>query len=78
MTFNSQRVEAPTRGRFLVSVAPWQGGWDLFIDGEGLSSGGGVTQAASLDEADARVRDYLSAVFDRDFSDAVIDIALPS
>ena len=65
-------------GRFVVSVAKWSGGWDLYIDGDGLSSGGGVTQVTSLDEADAQVRNYLSSVFAADFTNAVIDIALPN
>jgi hypothetical protein len=65
-------------GRFVVSVAKWSGGWDLYIDGDGLNSGGGVTQVASLEDADAQVRNYLTALFQTDFSDAVIDIALPT
>ncbi len=64
-------------GRFVVSVAKWSGGWDLYIDGDGLNSGGGVTQVHSLDEADAQVRNYLSTLFQADFSNAVIEIALP-
>jgi len=66
-----------TTGRFVVSVARWSGGWDLHIDGDGLNSGGGVTQVTNLDDADAQVRSYLRSVFEADFSDAVIDIALP-
>jgi hypothetical protein len=71
------RHEQPAHGRFVVSVEKWSGGWDLHIDGDGLHSGGGVTQVTNLDEADAQVRSYLQAVLAADFSDAVIDIALP-
>lgn len=60
-----------------MSVERWSGGWDLHIDGAGLNSGGGVTQVTNLDDADAQVRSYLMSVFESDFSDAVIDIALP-
>ena len=60
-----------------MSVERWSGGWDLHIDGAGLNSGGGVTQVTSLDDADAQVRNYQRSVFAADFSDAVIDIALP-
>ena len=48
-----------TTGRFLVSVARWSGGWDLHIDGDGLNSGGGVTQVTNLDDADSQVRTCL-------------------
>jgi hypothetical protein len=39
--------------------------------------GGGVTQVAQLIDADRQVRDYLRAIYDDDFSDAVIDIVEP-
>ena len=68
---------ASLAGRLVVSVEKWSGGWDLFIDGAGLSSGGGVTQVTSLDDADAQVRSYLEAVYKADFSTVEIDIALP-
>jgi hypothetical protein len=68
---------APAAGRFVVSAERWSGGWDLFIDGAGLSSGGGVTQVTSLDDADAQVRSYLQSVYQADFSTVEIDIALP-
>jgi hypothetical protein len=71
------RPNPPPTGRFVVSVAKWSGGWDLYIDGDGLSSGGGVTQATSLDDVDTQVRNYLRSLFQTDFSNAVIDIALP-
>ena len=64
-------------GRFVVSVEKWSGGWDLHIDGDGLHSGGGVTQVTSLDEADAQVRNYLRSVFETDFSNAEIEICAP-
>ena len=70
-----ERTQVP--GRFVVSVEKWSGGWDLHIDGDGLNSGGGVTQVTSLDEADTQVRAYLRSVFETDFSDAVIEICAP-
>jgi len=63
--------------RFVVIPAKWSGGWDLHIDGAGLSSGGGVTQVTSLEHAELQVREYLTSVFEADFSDAIIDIAPP-
>ena len=36
--------------------------------------GGGVTQVTRLIDADQRVRDNLRAVYDRDYSQAVIEI----
>ena len=74
---NSLPDETTSNGRFKVRVEKWPGGWDLYIDGDGLSSGGGVTQVTVLDDADAQVRSYLRSVFQIDFSNAVIDIALP-
>ena len=71
------RPSSSPTGRFVVTVAKWSGGWDLYIEGEGLNSGGGVTQVTTLDEADAQVRKYLRSIFQTDFSDAVIDIVLP-
>jgi hypothetical protein len=73
----SASPDSSTTGRFKVSVARWSGGWDLHIDGDGLNSGGGVTQVTNLDDAEAQVRTYLRSVFEADFSDAVIDIGLP-
>ena len=70
------RPSSSPTDRYVVSVARWSGGWDLFIEGEGLG-GGGVTQVATLDDADTQVRTYLSSIFQADFSNAVIDIALP-
>ena len=70
-------VPIASAGRLVVSAERWSGGWDLFIDGVGLSSGGGVTQVTSLEDADAQVRSYLESVFEADFSTVEIDIALP-
>jgi hypothetical protein len=67
----------PTGRHFVVNVARWSGGWDLYIEGEGFNSGGGVTQVTNLDQADAQVRNYLRSIFQTDFSDAVIEITLP-
>jgi hypothetical protein len=64
-------------GQFVVTAERWSGGWDLHIHGRGLSSGGGVTNVTNLDDADAQVRRYLRSVFEADFSNAVIEIALP-
>ena len=50
----------------------WSGGWDLIVEGE-LMPGGGITQVTQLIDATS-VRDYLRAVYDRDFSQAVIEI----
>jgi len=74
---NSLRDGTTSNGHFAVRVEKWPGGWDLYIDGAGLSSGGGVTQVTGLDDADAEVRNYLSSVFHTDFSNAAIDIVLP-
>lgn len=73
----STSPEVSVARRLVVSVEKWSGGWDLFIDGAGLSSGGGVTQVTSLDDVDAQVRSYLEAVYQADFSTVEIDIALP-
>lgn len=76
MNRNSSLPDGTTpAGRFVVNAARWSGGWDLFIEGEGLSSGGGVTQVTSLEHAEDQVREYLRSVLEADFSDAVIDIA---
>ena len=74
---NSLPDGTTTNSRFEVRAERWPGGWDLYIDGDGLSSGGGVTQVTGLDDAEAQVRDYLESVFQTDFSNAVIDIAIP-
>jgi len=47
----------------------WSGGWELHIDGEG------VTQSRTLDQAAHQVLDYLETVHDdQDFSDAHVVI----
>jgi len=61
------------QGRFVVRAEKWSGGWDLIVESE-LMPGGGVTQVTQLIDADQSVRDYLRAVYDRDFSQAVIEI----
>jgi hypothetical protein len=63
-------------GRFVVRAEKWSGGWDLLVVGE-LMPGGGVTQVTRLADAEERVRDYLRTVYDRDFSQAVIEIVAP-
>ena len=71
MTIQDGRTRA--HGRFVVRAKKWSGGWDLLVEGD-LMPGGGVTQVTRLIDADQRVREFLSAVFDRDFSQAVIEI----
>ena len=71
MTIQDGRTRA--HSRFVVRAEKWSGGWDLLVEGE-LMPGGGVTQVTRLIDADQRVRDYLRAVYDRDFSQAVIEI----
>lgn len=51
-----------------VSARRWSGGWELHIEGEG------VTQVRTLDRAVDQVRDYLATVHDRAFDDADIEI----
>src|SRR5699024_2719471 len=46
----------------------WSGGWELHIDGEG------VTQVRTLDKAEGQVRDYLATLRGVDTSDATVDI----
>lgn len=53
---------------YRVTALRWTGGWELHIDGEG------VTQVRTLDHAVSQVRDYLETVHDRDFSDAEIEL----
>lgn len=48
----------------MVKAVRWTGGWELHIDGEG------VTQVRTLDQAVEQVRDYLATVHDRDFAKA--------
>jgi DNA-directed RNA polymerase specialized sigma24 family protein len=53
---------------YTVRAVRWAHGWELHIDGEG------VTQCRTLDQADQQVRDYLATVHDTDFDDAEIVI----
>ncbi|MGI9155377.1 MAG: antitoxin HicB [Marmoricola sp.] len=46
-----------------VSATKWSGGWELHIEGEG------VTQCKTLDKAETTVRDYLQTLHEADFSD---------
>ena len=71
MTVHDGRTRS--EGRFVVRAEKWSGGWDLLVEGE-LMPGGGVTQVTRLVDADQQVRDYLRDVYDRDFSQAVIEI----
>lgn len=49
-----------------VSAIPWANGWELHIEGEG------VTQTRTLEHAARQVRDYLATVHGGDYSDAEI------
>lgn len=53
---------------FTVTARRWSGGWELHIEGEG------VTQVRTLDHAAAQVRDYLETLHDRDFGAAEIEL----
>lgn len=57
----------------MVRAEKFSGGWDLLVEGD-LMPGGGVTQVTRLTDADQSVRAYLTTVYDRDFSEAVIEI----
>ena len=72
-TMAVQNERTRGEGRFVVRAEKWSGGWDLLVEGE-LMPGGGVTQVTRLVDADQQVRDYLRDVYDRDFSQAVIEI----
>jgi predicted XRE-type DNA-binding protein len=54
---------------YTVHAKRWAHGWELHIDGEG------VTQARSLAAADRQVRDYLSLMHDLD-DDAAFDVVI--
>jgi DNA-directed RNA polymerase specialized sigma subunit len=54
---------------YTVRAKRWAHGWELHIDGEG------VTQARSLAAAERQVRDYLSLLHDLD-DDAVFDVVI--
>jgi len=56
-------------GTYTVRAVKWSEGWELHIDGEG------VTQVRTLDKAEDQVRDYLETIHDRDFSGAAIEVS---
>lgn len=53
---------------YTARAVRWKGGWELHIDGEG------VTQCRTLAQAKQQIRDYLATVHDQDFHDAEIRI----
>ena len=53
---------------FTVRAVRWKQGWELHIDGEG------VTQVRTLDRAAEQVRDYLQSMHGTDFSDATVEV----
>lgn len=53
---------------YKATALQWRGGWELHIEGEG------VTQVRTLDHAEAQVRDYLGSRHDGDFSNAEVEI----
>ena len=55
---------------YTVTAKRWKHGWELHIDGEG------VTQTRTLATAKDQVRDYLESMHDRDFTDATVDITI--
>ena len=67
----------PPHGRFVANAVEGPDGWELDIEGEGISSGGGVTYVGSLDDAVEAVRSHLQTMYGIDFSDAIIEIVSP-
>ncbi len=67
----------PPHGRFVVNALKGPDGWELDIEGEGLTSGGGITHTGSLDDAVEAVRSHLQATYGVDFSDAIIEVVFP-
>lgn len=53
---------------YRVVARQWERGWELHIDGEG------VTQVRTLDKAVEQVRDFLATMHDADYSDAPIEV----
>lgn len=51
---------------YTVHAKRWTHGWELHIDGEG------VTQSRSLATAEVTVRDYLSLLHDREIDDEIV------
>jgi hypothetical protein len=67
----------PPHGRFVANAVKGPSGWELDIEGEGITSGGGVTYVGSLDDAVEAVRSHLQATYGVDFSDAIIEVVFP-
>lgn len=55
---------------YQVKAVQWSGGWELHIEGEG------VTQVDALDDARTQVVSYLETMHERDFSEAVVNVTL--
>lgn len=53
---------------YTVRAVKWDGGWELHIDGEG------VTQVRTLNKACQQVRDYLETMHGIDNIDAAIEV----
>lgn len=51
---------------YTVSAVPWEHGWELHVDNEG------VTQVRTLNRATDQVRDYLATIHGADYSEAAI------
>jgi len=64
----TERVVAVSTKTYTVRAKRWARGWELHIDGEG------VTQTRVLPGADAVARDYLASLHDADFSAAAITV----
>ena len=59
---------APVSTTYHVTAKPWKGGWELHIDGVG------VTQVVNLSRAEQQVRDYIETDLEVDVSNAAIVI----
>lgn len=57
-------------GTYMVRAVRWRGGWELHIDGEG------VTQCRLLAHAGEQVEDYLETLHGRSFKDARVTVAV--
>lgn len=57
------------RVAFSVQAKRWAGGWELHVDGVG------VTQSGTLDDAEAMVRDYIESLTGRDTTGDTVEIA---
>lgn len=53
---------------YRATALRWSGGWELHIDGEG------VTQVRTLDRAESQVRDYVATLRGIDTATATVDI----